>query len=34
MKPGVDSWQAEQFDADTVPARAGDTIERPHRCAA
>ncbi|MFJ9364704.1 hypothetical protein ACIRRA_09850 [Nocardia sp. NPDC101769] len=31
---GVDSWQAEKFDADAILTRAGDTIERPHRRAA
>ncbi|MGW4243771.1 hypothetical protein [Nocardia sp. NPDC004722] len=31
---GVDSWQAESFDADEILTRAGDTIEKPHRHAA
>ncbi|BEK95240.1 hypothetical protein [Nocardia seriolae] len=31
---GVDSWNAESFDADAILTRAGDTIERPHRRAA
>ncbi|AYF74446.1 hypothetical protein D7D52_11895 [Nocardia yunnanensis] len=31
---GLDSWQAERFDADEILTRAGDTIESPHRHAA
>ncbi|MVU77905.1 hypothetical protein GPX89_11695 [Nocardia sp. ET3-3] len=31
---GVDSWHAEQFEADAILTRAGDTIERPHGRAA